>query len=48
VLFGLFISPEITIIDYVGFLVLATIGNVFGGGVFVALLKYGHVVRGAD
>jgi formate/nitrite transporter FocA (FNT family) len=48
VLFGLFMSPAITPADYVGFLVLATIGNAFGGAVFVALLKYGHVVRGAN
>ncbi|RAW45218.1 formate/nitrite transporter family protein [Halorubrum sp. 48-1-W] len=48
VLFGLFMSPTITLADYVGFLVLATIGNAFGGAVFVALLKYGHVVRGAS
>jgi len=48
VLFGLFISPAITLADYVGFLVLATFGNAFGGAVFVALLKYGHVVRGAN
>ena len=48
VLFGLFVSPDISVVDYVGFLVLATIGNAFGGAVFVALLKYGHVVRGAN
>ena len=48
VLFGLFVSDAITLTDYAGFLVLATIGNAFGGGVFVALLKYGHVVRGAN
>ncbi|MXR41926.1 formate/nitrite transporter family protein [Halobaculum sp. WSA2] len=48
VLFGLFVSPAISPADYLVFLVLATVGNVLGGGVFVALLKYGHVVRGAD
>jgi len=47
VLFGLLVSPAITLTDYAGFLVLATLGNAFGGAVFVALLKYGHVVRGA-
>ncbi len=31
---------------YAGFLALSTAGNVVGGSVFVALLKYGHVVRG--
>lgn len=46
VLFGLFLSPRISPMDYLAFLALATIGNVFGGGIFVALLKYGHVVRG--
>ncbi|MFC6835702.1 formate/nitrite transporter family protein [Halomarina ordinaria] len=47
VLFGLFLSPEVVFLDYVAFLALATAGNAVGGGVFVALLKYGHVVRGA-
>ncbi|WP_074874438.1 MULTISPECIES: formate/nitrite transporter family protein [Halolamina] len=46
VLFGVFISTEITVLDYVTFLGFATVGNVVGGGVFVSLLKYGHVVRG--
>ncbi|MFD1513578.1 formate/nitrite transporter family protein [Halomarina rubra] len=27
------------------FLLFSTLGNVIGGTVFVALLKYGHVVR---
>jgi len=48
VLFGLFLSPEISVLDYVAFLTLATLGNIVGGSVFVALLKYSHVVRGAD
>nr|WP_303646841.1 formate/nitrite transporter family protein [Haloarchaeobius salinus] len=48
VLFGLFVSPAITVVDYLAFLVLATIGNAVGGAVFVALLKYGHVVRGGS
>lgn len=47
VLFGLFMSPAISPMDYVAFLVLATIGNAIGGAIFVALLKYGHIVRGA-
>jgi len=46
VLFGAFVAPEITVLDYAVFLALATVGNVVGGSVFVALLKYGHVVRG--
>jgi formate/nitrite transporter FocA (FNT family) len=48
VLFGLFISPSISLFDYLAFLSLATVGNLVGGGVFVALLKYGHVVRGGN
>ena len=48
VLFGLFISPAISITDYLSFLALATIGNAVGGAIFVAALKYEHVVRGAD
>jgi len=46
VLFGLFVSAEVTVADYLVFLALATLGNAIGGGIFVALLKYGHVVRG--
>ncbi|MFC6769408.1 formate/nitrite transporter family protein [Natrinema soli] len=46
VLFGVFVSPAVSVVDYVMFLSLATIGNAVGGVVFVALLKYGHVVRG--
>ncbi|MFD1569074.1 formate/nitrite transporter family protein [Halorubrum laminariae] len=48
VLFGLFVSPAITVTDYLQFLALATLGNAVGGGIFVAALKYGHVVRGAN
>ncbi len=48
VLFGLFMSPEITFVeDYLPFLILATLGNAVGGGIFVAVVKYGHVIRGA-
>ncbi|MDS0478477.1 formate/nitrite transporter family protein [Natrinema sp. 1APR25-10V2] len=46
VLFGLFVSSDISVLDYAQFLLLSTAGNAIGGGVFVALLKYGHVVRG--
>ncbi|WP_336365039.1 formate/nitrite transporter family protein [Halalkalicoccus salilacus] len=46
VLFGVFVSPEVSVLDYVIFLALATVGNAVGGGVFVGILKYGHVVRG--
>ncbi len=48
VLFGVFLSPLVSVIDYVSFLAVATMGNAVGGVVFVALLKYGHVVRGGE
>lgn len=48
VLFGVLVSSNISVVDYVVFLALATIGNAIGGSVFVALLKYGHVVRGGS
>jgi formate/nitrite transporter FocA (FNT family) len=48
VLFGLFTSPEVTVVNYLMFLALATVGNAFGGAIFVGLLKYGHVIRGAE
>lgn len=48
VLFGLLISDGISLADYFAFLVLATAGNAVGGGIFVASLKYGHVVRGGS
>lgn len=47
VLFGLFTSNSITIMDYLAFLSLATVGNAIGGTVFVGLMKYGHIIRGA-
>ncbi len=46
VLFGLLLS-SVTTVQYLSFLGLATLGNAVGGAVFVALLKYGHVTRGA-
>ena len=48
VLAGVLASTEITMLDYLEFLVLSTVGNAVGGTVFVALLKYGHVVRGGE
>lgn len=48
VLAGMLLSPSITSLDYARFLVLATVGNAVGGSTFVALLKYGHVVRGSE
>jgi len=46
VLFGLFVSDQVSLADYAAFLALATVGNAVGGGVFVGTVKYGHVVRG--
>ncbi|WP_394352043.1 formate/nitrite transporter family protein [Halorussus amylolyticus] len=46
VLFGVFVSPTVSLADYATFLSLATVGNAVGGAVFVGLLKYGHVTRG--
>ena len=45
VLVGLFSGQGITLGDYGRFLLWATIGNSVGGVVFVAGLKYGHVIR---
>lgn len=41
-------APQITVDNYLWFMGLATAGNVIGGTVFVALLKYGYVVGGID
>ncbi|MEE6210778.1 formate/nitrite transporter family protein [Salarchaeum sp. III] len=41
-------SPAFGVSTYAGFLLLATAGNVVGGTLFVALLKYGYVVRGEE
>ena len=46
VLFGVFLSPRVSLMDYAAFLSLATLGNAVGGAVFVGLFKYSHVVRG--
>lgn len=48
VLAGALVTPAITLGDYVRFLLIAVAGNAVGGSVFVALLKYGYVVRGLD
>ncbi|WP_135533441.1 formate/nitrite transporter family protein [Halostella pelagica] len=45
---GLMASSEVVFMDYAEFLLAATVGNAIGGTVFVALLKYGHVVRGSQ
>lgn len=48
VLVGVFADQGITVGDYGHFLLWATLGNAVGGVVFVALIKYAHVVRGSD
>ena len=47
VLMGLFTTNSVTLMDYLAFLSLSTIGNAIGGAIFVALMKYGHITRGA-
>ncbi|MFB6158721.1 MAG: formate/nitrite transporter family protein [Candidatus Nanohalobium sp.] len=47
VLLGLLTSTTITPTNYITFLTLSTIGNAIGGAIFVGLMKYGHVTRGA-
>ncbi len=47
VLAGVFVAPSLTMLDFARFLVPATVGNAIGGSIFVAVLKYGHVVRGS-
>ena len=45
VLMGVFVGQGATFGDYGRFLLWAVLGNAFGGSVFVAALKYGHVQR---
>ena len=45
VLMGMFVSPAITPLDYGRFLLFSVVGNAIGGTVFVAVLRYSHVVR---
>lgn len=42
---GVLVSPDLGPMAFARFLGLSTVGNTVGGTVFVALLKYGHVVR---
>lgn len=48
VLAGIFAGQGITLADFGHFLLWATLGNSIGGVVFVAIIKYGHVVRSAE
>lgn len=45
VLAGLFARQGITMMDFGTFLLWTTIGNSIGGVVFVAIIKYSHVIR---
>ncbi len=45
VLAGLFAGQGITLAQFGHFLLWATLGNSIGGAVFVALVKYSHVIR---
>ncbi len=47
VLAGLFAGQGITLADFGRFLGLATLGNVIGGVVFVAILKFAHATQAA-
>ncbi len=42
VLMGVFVAG-VSVVEYLRFLGLATVGNAVGGIVFVALVKYGHI-----
>jgi formate/nitrite transporter FocA (FNT family) len=42
---GMLSSDSITIVDYLRFLLWASIGNAVGGAVFVAILKYSQGKR---
>jgi formate/nitrite transporter FocA (FNT family) len=48
VLAAVLVSPSMGLATFGEFLVTSTLGNAVGGTVFVALLKYGHVVRGGS
>jgi formate/nitrite transporter FocA (FNT family) len=45
VLPAMIFSPKIGLATFAEFMAVSTVGNAVGGTVFVALLKYGHVVR---
>jgi formate/nitrite transporter FocA (FNT family) len=45
VLLGVFVSDELVLGQFFTFLLWSTIGNIIGGTVFVALLKYGHGIN---
>jgi formate/nitrite transporter FocA (FNT family) len=48
VLAGVFSNQGITMADFGKFLLWATLGNILGGFIFVALIKFGHIRSGAN
>ena len=48
VLAGVLVSDSHDLWDFIVFLTWTTLGNAVGGVVFVAMLKYGHAVRGKN
>jgi len=48
VLAGVLSSGRLTLGDYGFFLLWTTVGNILGGVIFVALIKYGHASRAAE
>jgi len=48
VLTAIFAGYPVTVLDFLHFLLWATIGNIIGGVFFVALLKYSHAIRNKD
>lgn len=43
VLAGAFVDRNITVLEFFNFLLWTTVGNIIGGVVFVALIKYSHI-----
>ncbi|WP_224333703.1 formate/nitrite transporter family protein [Haloprofundus halobius] len=48
VLAAMFLGQGVTLFEFAKFLGWTTLGNAVGGGVFVALLNYGHVALAGD
>jgi formate/nitrite transporter FocA (FNT family) len=48
VLCGVITFPDLYFKDFLRFLFLSTIGNAFGGVIFVALIKYGHAIQTSE
>ena len=48
IIVGMLAGADISIFEWLRFVLLTTVGNVIGGVVFVALLNYSYIVRGSD